>query len=49
MTACTNKARGAVVAALAGVLALGAVPAVALATCSPWARSPRSRWPPAPT
>ena len=32
MTACTNKARGAVVAALAGVLALGAVPAVALAT-----------------
>ncbi len=31
MTACTNKARGAVVAALAGVLALGAVPAVALA------------------
>ena len=35
MTACTNKARGAVVAALAGVLAL--------------ARSPRSRWPPAPT
>ena len=34
MTACTNKARGAVVAALAGVLALGAVPAVALATGS---------------
>ncbi len=32
MTACTNKARGAVVAALAGALALGAVPAVALAT-----------------
>ena len=32
MTACTNKARGAVVAALAGVLALGAAPAVALAT-----------------
>ncbi|MCR8908837.1 S-layer homology domain-containing protein [Thermophilibacter sp. ET337] len=31
MTACTNKARGAVVAALAGALALGAAPAVALA------------------
>lgn len=32
MTACRNKARGAVVAALAGALTLGAVPAVALAT-----------------
>ena len=31
MTACRNKARGAVVAALAGALALGAAPAVALA------------------
>ncbi|WP_346695131.1 S-layer homology domain-containing protein [Thermophilibacter mediterraneus] len=31
MTACTNKARGAVVAALAGALALGAAPAIAVA------------------
>ena len=32
MTACRNKARGAVVAALAGALTLGAVPMVAMAT-----------------